>query len=96
MNQDNIKGKLQELGGRLEEAAGALFHDETEKTAGKQDQVKGEARDAWGNVKNAGDALVDNARAAKADAEVKSERAQAFDRDHETKITHEEEAKEAK
>jgi uncharacterized protein YjbJ (UPF0337 family) len=90
MNQDNVKGKLQELGGRLEEAAGALFHDETEKTAGKQDQLKGQARNAWGNVKDAGDNLVDQARAAKADAELKSERAEAFERDHKVEVTHEE------
>lgn len=93
MNSDNVKGKLQELGGRLEEAAGALFNDPTEKAAGKQDQLKGQARDAWGNVKNASNDLIDNARAAKADAEVKTDRSQAFDRDHESVIVHEDDNK---
>ncbi len=89
MNQDNIKGKLQQIGGRLEEAAGALFNDPVEKAAGQQDQLKGAARDAWGNVKDAGDALIDRARAAKADAELKSNRAEAFERDHKVEVTHE-------
>lgn len=33
-------------------------------------------------MKDAGEALVDRARIAKADAEIKSERAKAFDREH--------------
>jgi uncharacterized protein YjbJ (UPF0337 family) len=82
MNSDNIKGTLQKIGGRIEEAAGTLVGDEGLKIAGKEDQIKGSARDAWGNVKNAGGDLIDNARAAKADAEIKSERAKQFDREH--------------
>lgn len=82
MNDDKIKGTLQKIGGHIEEAAGALVGDENLKVAGKEDQIKGSARDAWGNVKDAGDALIDRARAAKSDAEIKSERAVAFDREH--------------
>ena len=88
MNQDNIKGKLQELGGRLEEATGTLINDPNMKIAGQQDQLHGEARNAWGNVKDAGDALIERARAAKADAEIKSERSEAFDTDHKVEVTH--------
>ncbi len=88
MNQDNVKGKLQELGGRLEEAAGALFNDPNEKVAGKEDQLKGQARQAWGNVKEAGDNLVDQARAAKSDAETKSARLDAFEDEHKVEVTH--------
>lgn len=82
MNEDTIKGKLQQVGGHIEEAAGALVGDQALKNAGVQDQLKGKAQEAWGNVKDAGNALIDRARAAKTDAEIKSEVAESWDRDH--------------
>ncbi len=89
MNDDTIKGKLQQIGGHIEEAAGALVGDPALKNAGQEDQIKGSAREAWGNVKDAGNALVDRLRVAKADAEVKSETAEAWDREHTIEVTHE-------
>lgn len=89
MNDDTIKGKLQHIGGHIEEAVGALVGDEALKNAGQEDQLKGKAREAWGNVKDAGNALIDRARAAKYDAEEKSEAAEAFDRDHKIEVTNE-------
>ncbi len=86
MNSDQVKGILQKAGGHVEEAAGALVGDEGLKIAGQEDQIKGEARQAWGNVKDAGEALIDRARAAKADAEIKSARAEAFDREHQLEV----------
>ena len=86
MNDDKIKGVLQKIGGRIEESAGALVGDQNLKDAGREDQIKGGAREAWGNVKDAGNALVDKARAAKYDAEAKSERAEAFDREHDVTV----------
>ncbi len=89
MNEDNIKGGLQKIGGRVEEAAGALSGDHDLKDAGQEDQLKGAAREAWGNVKDAGNALVDRARAAKYTAQERSSEAEAFDREHpSTKLTH--------
>jgi uncharacterized protein YjbJ (UPF0337 family) len=82
MNEDNLKGPLQKIGGRIEEAAGALTGDHELKEAGREDQIKGAAREAWGNVKDAGNALVDRARAAKFEAEEKSSAAEAYDREH--------------
>ncbi len=84
MNDDKIKGAFQKIGGHVEEAAGALVGDHDLKDAGREDQIKGGAREAWGNVKDAGNALIDKAKAAKYDAEAKSDRAEAFDRDHDT------------
>ena len=89
MNDDKIKGAMQKIGGHIEEAAGALVGDQNLKVAGQEDQVKGSAREAWGNVKDAGNALVDRAKAAKYDAETKSDRAEAFDREHEVVVTKE-------
>jgi uncharacterized protein YjbJ (UPF0337 family) len=82
MNEDNIKGSLQKIGGRIEEAAGVLAGDHDLKEAGREDQLKGAAREAWGNVKDAGNALIDHARAAKFEAEARSSEAEAFDREH--------------
>ncbi len=84
MNTDNIKGTLQKIGGRVEEAAGALTGDANLKDAGREDQLVGSARNAWGNVKDAGQALVDRARAAKYDAEAKSEAAHVFESERDT------------
>ena len=82
MNKDKIEGALQKIGGHIEEAAGALVGDKNLKDAGREDQVKGSAREAWGNVKDAGDSLIDRARAAKYDAEAKSDKAEALDREY--------------
>lgn len=82
MNEDNVKGVLQKIGGRIEEAAGALTGDQGLKDAGKEDELKGSAREAWGNVKDTGNALIDKAKAARYDAEGKSAQAEAFDREH--------------
>jgi uncharacterized protein YjbJ (UPF0337 family) len=89
MKDDTIKGKLQQIGGHIEEAAGALVGDQALKNAGQEDQIKGSAREAWGNVKDAGNALIDRARAARADAEVKSDAAEAWDREHKVEVIHE-------
>ena len=86
MNDDKVKGVFQKIGGHIEEAAGALVGDANLKVAGQEDQVKGGAREAWGNVKDAGNALVDRAKAAKYDADAKSERAEAFDREHAVEV----------
>ena len=92
MNQDTLKGTLQKIGGRIEESAGALVGDQGLKVAGQEDQLKGAAREAWGNVKDAGNALIDQARAAKYTAEAKTAQAQAFDREHTVEVIHEEKA----
>lgn len=80
MNSDTLKGVLQKAGGHIEEAAGALVGSESLKVAGKEDELNGTAREAWGNVKDAGDSLIDRARAAKYDAEAKSETAQTYEK----------------
>ena len=86
MNYDTIKGVLQKAGGRVEEATGVLAGDADLKTAGQEDQLKGAAREAWGKMKDAGNALIDNGRAAKFDAEAKSDRAEPFDRDFKIEV----------
>ena len=86
MNSDSIKGVLQKAGGHIEEAAGALVGDENLKVAGKEDQLQGSAREAWGNVKDAGDSLVDKAKAAKYEAEARTDRSEAYEKEHSASI----------
>jgi uncharacterized protein YjbJ (UPF0337 family) len=82
MNEDNIKGSLQKVAGRVEEAAGVLAGDHELKEAGREDQIKGAAREAWGNVKDAGNALIDRVRAVKYEAEAEQAKAEAFEHEH--------------
>ena len=89
MNGDKIKGVMQKIGGHIEESAGALVGDENLKVAGKEDQLKGSAREAWGNVKDVGNNLIDQAKAAKVDAEAKTGRVNAFEDDHKVEVVHE-------
>ena len=86
MNTDTVKGVLQKVGGRIEESAGALVGDENLKVAGKEDQLTGAAREAWGHVKDAGGALLDQAKAAKFDAEAKSDAAKAYEKEHTVEV----------
>ena len=86
MNEDKLKGVMQKIGGRIEESAGALVGAHNLKEAGEEDQLKGGAREAWGNVKDAGNALIDRAKAARLDAESKSADAEAFDHSHSVKV----------
>lgn len=72
MGMDSLKGALQKAGGKLEEAGGVLSGSPSLKEAGREDQLKGEAREAWDQVKQAGDNLVEQARVAKLNAEART------------------------
>jgi uncharacterized protein YjbJ (UPF0337 family) len=51
---DKTKGTLERSKGKAKEAAGKLTHDEGLTREGRKDQVKGDARGAAGDIKNAG------------------------------------------
>jgi uncharacterized protein YjbJ (UPF0337 family) len=59
MSEEHVKGGLEKVGGRIKEAAGALVGDEGLKAEGQFDQVKGGARQAWGDVKDAAKNVAD-------------------------------------
>lgn len=86
MNSDQVKSALQKAGGHLEVSATTLVGNERLKEAGRENRIKGEAREAWGKVKEAGCTVIDRARAARVDAEIKSRSAKAFDREHRVEI----------
>ena len=51
MNKDELKGKFENLKGRVKEAAGSLTGDKAKEGEGFIDRVKGEAREKLGKGK---------------------------------------------
>jgi uncharacterized protein YjbJ (UPF0337 family) len=67
MSEEHVKGGLEKAGGRIKEAAGALVGNQRLKTEGQFDQVKGDAHQAWGDVKDAAKDLAARLRTTPAD-----------------------------
>ena len=53
MNKDQAKGKVENLKGRVKEAAGALTGDKKTQAEGMADRIKGAAREKLGDAKRA-------------------------------------------
>jgi uncharacterized protein YjbJ (UPF0337 family) len=51
MDKDNIKGKFNDVAGRVKRQAGEWTGNEELQEEGTRDQAKGKVQDAWGNVK---------------------------------------------
>lgn len=54
MDQDKIKGKMKDIGGRVERQAGEWTGDKDLQAEGTKDQAKGKTQEAWGKVKDFG------------------------------------------
>jgi uncharacterized protein YjbJ (UPF0337 family) len=68
MNTSNTEGKFDQIKGKVEQAVGETFHDQSLANEGAADQVKGHAKEAWGNVKDTAHNLTtDDAAEAKAE-----------------------------
>ena len=52
MDADQIKGKLQNAFGKVEEAVGEAIGSQNLANAGAEDRVKGAATETWGNTKD--------------------------------------------
>lgn len=59
MNNDNVKGKLNDMKGRAERQAGEWTGDKDLQAEGMKDQLKGKTQDAVGKVKDAGRDVAD-------------------------------------
>lgn len=60
MDKDRIKGKMEDIGGRIERQAGEWTGDKEAQAEGAKHQVKGKVRNVVGKVKDAGrDAMKD-------------------------------------
>jgi uncharacterized protein YjbJ (UPF0337 family) len=52
MNSDRIKGKANQMVGKMKQGAGEMTGNEQLANKGVADQVKGAAQETWGNVKD--------------------------------------------
>jgi uncharacterized protein YjbJ (UPF0337 family) len=61
MNQNHIKGTVEEVKGKVKEGLGDLTGNERLKREGQVDQIKGQAHKIASDVKDAAHDLIDNA-----------------------------------
>jgi len=59
MDRDKVKGKMEDIKGRIKRQAGEWTGDQRLQNEGTRDQIKGKAQNAWGDVKGAGDVADD-------------------------------------
>ena len=81
MSEEHVKGGLEKVGGRIKEAAGALTGNERLKSEGQLDQVKGDAHQAWGDLKDAAKDLAASVRHTTNRSEAAIDREVAAERD---------------
>jgi uncharacterized protein YjbJ (UPF0337 family) len=60
MDKDRIKGKVEDIGGRMQRQAGEWTGDEKSQAEGMKHQVKGKARNMVGKIKDAGRDAMDD------------------------------------
>ncbi len=59
MNSDQIKGKFEQVVGKVKQSVGEAAGDHETANEGLGDQVKGATRETWGNVKDATNTTTD-------------------------------------
>jgi len=59
MNEDQVKGKLKDVAGRIERQAGEWTGDKDKQAHGALKQAEGKVQNAWGNLKDAGEKAAD-------------------------------------
>ena len=62
MDEDRIKGKAEDVKGRIKRQVGEWTGDEEAQAEGTMDQAKGKAQKAWGKVKDAARDVADDAK----------------------------------
>jgi len=62
MDKDRIKGKMEDVAGRVKRQAGEWTGDEKAQAEGLAEQAKGKARNALGKMKDAARDAADNLR----------------------------------
>jgi uncharacterized protein YjbJ (UPF0337 family) len=62
MDKDRVKGKLQDVKGRVKRQVGEWTGDEKAQAEGVAEQVEGKIQNAWGKVKDAGRDVLDRSK----------------------------------
>lgn len=55
MNDDQVSGKMDQVAGKIKQGVGEAVGNDNLANRGVADQVKGNAKETWGNVKDAAD-----------------------------------------
>lgn len=63
MNKENVTGKLDQVAGKVKQKVGEAVGDQKLANSGTAQQVKGAAKEAWGNAKDTAAEVGDKARA---------------------------------
>jgi uncharacterized protein YjbJ (UPF0337 family) len=63
MNRDTAEGQFDQLKGKVKQSVGEAVGDNKLANSGTADQVKGAVKEAWGNTKDAAQAVADSAHA---------------------------------
>lgn len=59
MNEDQVKGKVKDVAGRVERQVGEWTGDKEKQVHGAVKQVEGKVQNAWGDAKDAGKGVVE-------------------------------------
>ncbi len=62
MNKDQVTGKVEQAAGRVKQGVGETLGNQKLANQGVADQVKGAAKETWGNVKDAAAVTADRTR----------------------------------
>ncbi len=63
MNESNVSGKFHQIAGKVKQSIGEATGDQSLANQGAADQVKGNAKQAWGDIKDTAANVRDNAQA---------------------------------
>ena len=63
MNRDTAEGKFDQFKGKLKQSVGEAVGNDRLANSGAADQVKGAAKETWGNAKDAVHAVADDSKA---------------------------------
>jgi uncharacterized protein YjbJ (UPF0337 family) len=79
MNSDQVSGKFDQIKGKVKQGVGEAVGDQRLANQGVADQVKGAAKEVWGNAK---DAVHQSAEASRIESHERADHARANVVDH--------------
>ena len=73
MNTSHVEGAFDQAKGKVKQAVGETFNDQSLANEGAADQVKGHAKEAWGSVKDTAHDLGSSSRATNTEARAEAD-----------------------